>query len=94
MAEKLAYEYDIYIAAPISKVWNGIVDGEMTQKYVYGTRLKCKLKKGSSYAYVGAGDYQVVDGKILEIEPKRRLVMSWKARWDEKVAKDRPSRVT
>jgi len=94
MSKNLQIAYDIYIAAPAAKVWNGIVDGEMTRQYVYGTRLESKLKKGSSYAYVGDGDFKVVDGEILDVEPEKRLVMSWKAHWDDSVAKDRPSRVT
>jgi uncharacterized protein YndB with AHSA1/START domain len=94
MAKHLTFTYDIYIGTPAAKVWNGIVDGEMTKHYVYGTRLESKLKKGTSYAYVGEGNFKVVDGEILEIEPESRLVMSWKAHWDESVAKDSPSRVT
>ena len=94
MAEQLAYSYEIYIGAPAAKVWAGIVDGEMTKHYVYGTRFDGKLKKGAPYAYVGDGDFKVVDGEILEVEPGKRLVMTWKAHWDDSVAKDPPSRVT
>ena len=94
MAKNLAITYDIYISAPVAKVWNGIVDGEMTRHYVYGTRFDSKLKKGAPYAYVGDGNFKLVDGEILEIEPEKRLVMSWKAHWDDSVAKDRASRVT
>ena len=43
---------------------------------------------------MGDGGFRVVDGEILEIEPDKRLVMSWKAHWDDSVAKDPPSRVT
>jgi uncharacterized protein YndB with AHSA1/START domain len=94
MGNKLEFAYDIYIGTPAAKVWNGIVDGEMTKHYVYGTRLESKLKKGAPYAYVGDGGFKVVDGEILEIEPENRLVMTWKAHWDDSVAKDRASRVT
>ena len=95
MSEKPAYNYDIYIGAPVGKVWKGIVDGEMTKHYVYGTRLESKLKKGAPVACVGDGGFKVVDGEILEIEPdKRRQVMSWNAHWDDSVARDRPSRIT
>jgi uncharacterized protein YndB with AHSA1/START domain len=94
MAKNLALTYDIYIGAPVAKVWRGIVDGEMTRHYIYGTRLESKLKKGAPYAYVGDGEFRVVDGEILDIELEKRLVMSWKAHWDESVAKDRASRVT
>jgi uncharacterized protein YndB with AHSA1/START domain len=43
---------------------------------------------------VGDGNFKVVDREMLEIEPEKRLVMSWKAHWDDSVAKDRPSRVS
>jgi len=94
MDKTVAYAYDIYIGAPVGEVWKGIVDGEMTKHYVYGTRLETKLKKGAPYAYLGDGGFKIVDGEILEIEPEKRLVMSWKAHWDDSVAKDRPSRVS
>jgi len=94
MPKKLEYTYDIYIGAAIGKVWRGIVDGEMTKHYVYGTRLKSTLKKGTAYAFVGDGDFKVVDGEILDIEPERKLVVSWRAHWDDSVAKDRASRVS
>jgi uncharacterized protein YndB with AHSA1/START domain len=94
MAKNLEYTYDIYIGAPVAKVWKGLVDAEMTKHYVYGTRLESKLKKGAPYAYVGDGDFKVVDGEIVEVEAEKRLVMTWRAHWDEKVASDRASRVS
>ena len=94
MSNKLAYTYEIYIGVPVDRVWAGLIDGDITKKYVYGTRFDGKLKKGAPYAYVGDGDFKVVDGEILEVEPGKRLVMTWKAHWDDSVAKDPSSRVT
>ena len=94
MSNKLAYTYEIYIGAPVDRVWAGLIDGDITKKYVYGTRFDGKLKKGARYAYVGDGDFKVVDGEILDVEPGKRLVMTWRAHWDDSVVKDPPSRVT
>jgi len=94
MAKALEYTYDIYIGASVSQVWDGLVQGEMTKQYVYGTRLEGKLKRGAPYAFMGEGDFKVVDGEFLEVEPGKRLVMTWRAHWDESVAQDRASRVT
>jgi uncharacterized protein YndB with AHSA1/START domain len=69
-------------------------DGEVTRHYVYGTRLESKLKKGAPYAYVGDGNFKVVDGEILEIEPEKRLVMSWRAHWDDSVGRLHPHRAS
>ena len=94
MAKPLAYSYDIFIGAPVGKVWRGLVDGEMTRHYVYGTRLDAKLEKGAPYAYLGDADFKVVDGEIIDVEPEKRLVMTWRAHWDDNVTKDPASRVT
>jgi len=91
---QVQYGYEIYIGAPIEKVWQGLTDADFTRQYVYGTRLQSSLKKGSTYAFVGDGDFKVVDGKIIEVEPNRRLAMTWRAHWDANVSKDPESRVT
>jgi uncharacterized protein YndB with AHSA1/START domain len=92
--EQRQYQYEIYIGAAPAKVWQGLTDGDFTRQYVYGTRMQTNFKKGSPYAFVGDGNFNVVDGEILEIQPNKRLVMTWRAHWDEAVSKDRPSRVT
>jgi uncharacterized protein YndB with AHSA1/START domain len=88
------YDYEIYIGAPVEKVWQGLTDGDFTRQYVYGTRLRSTFKKGSPYAFVGDGDFRVVEGQIIDIEPNRRLAVTWRAHWDGEVSKDRESRVT
>jgi uncharacterized protein YndB with AHSA1/START domain len=93
MAKMVSFTYDIFIAASTANVWKGLVDGEITQHYVYGTRFESKLKKGDPYAYLGDGDFKVVEGQILEVEKGSRLLLSWKANYDEAVAKEKPSRV-
>jgi uncharacterized protein YndB with AHSA1/START domain len=89
-----AFTYEIYIGAPVAKVWKGLIDGDTTQQYVYGTRFEGKLKKGAPYAYMGDRNFKAVDGEILDFEPEKRLVMTWKAHWDDSVVNDRASRVT
>jgi hypothetical protein len=34
MAKDPPYTYDVYIGAPVEKVWKGLIDGEMTKHYV------------------------------------------------------------
>ena len=48
MPEKLAYTYDIYVGAPPSKVWKGIVDGEMTKHYCDGPGCLDRFRGGIS----------------------------------------------
>ena len=91
---KPIYSYEIYIGASPKKVWQGLIDGELTRHYVYGTRFEGSLKQGAPYAYLGEGGFKVVDGEILEVEPEARLTMTWRAHWDPAAEKDRASRVS
>jgi uncharacterized protein YndB with AHSA1/START domain len=93
MENEVSFEYAIYIGAPASKVWKGLVDGEITKRYVYGTRFESKLNEGDAYAYLGEGDFKVVEGRVLKIEKESRIVLSWKANYDKAVAQEEPSRV-
>jgi uncharacterized protein YndB with AHSA1/START domain len=90
---KLTYSYELYIAAPAARVWQGLFQRDVPLPHMYGTRLSGPLTKGTPYAYLGEGDYKVVDGKVLDVEPGTRLVMTWAAHWDEAASADRPSRV-
>jgi uncharacterized protein YndB with AHSA1/START domain len=91
---KAKLSYTFYIAVPPSKVWRGLTDGSVTKEYFYGCRVQSSFAKGSPITYFGEGDFKMLDGKILEIEPNKRLVATFHAQWDEGVAKDPPSRVT
>jgi uncharacterized protein YndB with AHSA1/START domain len=91
--DALILKYDIYIAAPVDKVWKALTDASQTPQYFYGGRVTSSFKKGAAISYLGDGDFNLLDGEILEVKPENRLVTTFQARWDDKVSKDKPSRV-
>jgi uncharacterized protein YndB with AHSA1/START domain len=91
--EQIQYSYELYIAAPVATVWRGLVEPQFTKQYVYGTRFESELAKGAPYAFLGDGDFKVVEGTVLDISPEKTLALTWSAHWDEAAAKDRASRV-
>jgi uncharacterized protein YndB with AHSA1/START domain len=88
------YDYEIYIGASPDLVWKGLSDGEFTKQYAFGTRFEGRLKKGAPYAFLDGEECRSVEGEILEVAPRKRLVMTWRAHWDAAVEQDPPSRVT
>jgi len=77
MAEPLIVKNSISIQAPISKVWDALVNPEQTKKYMFGCETVSDWKVGSSLLWKGSyeGKEMVfVRGDILEIEPEKRLV--------------------
>lgn len=72
------FVYTVYIAAPVERVWNALVDGDVTRKY-WGHENRSDWRPGSRWEHVRVGPDGVVDvaGRVIEIDPPRRLVTSW-----------------
>ena len=72
------FVYTVYIAAPAERVWNALVDGDVTRKY-WGHENRSDWKPGSRWEHVRVGPDGVVDvaGRVIEVDPPRRLVTSW-----------------
>jgi len=91
--DKLILKYDIYIAAPVNKVWQALTDGSVTKQYFYGCSVRSTCKKGAPISYLGDGEFNMLDGEVLEVKPEKRLVTTFQALWADNVGKDKPWRV-
>lgn len=83
----------IFIRAPREAVWRAITESEFTLRYYYGSTVESTWQPGAPYRYRIAGNDAIV-GTVLEVDPPRRLVQSFDARWDDDVAPDPPNRLT
>ena len=87
--------YEVFINAPPERVWDAITKEEFTARYFHGTRVRSDLRPGQPFDYLaGDGSTPVVEGRVLESDPPRRLVHTWRALWSPEIAADAPSRVT
>lgn len=61
-----------------AKLWTALTAPEFTRQYWFGISLESEWKRDSSWRMVGS-DGQVMDGgKVEEVDPPRRLVLSWR----------------
>jgi uncharacterized protein YndB with AHSA1/START domain len=88
--------YRIYIKASPQAIWDAITKPEWTERYGYGSPVEYDLRPGGRYrAYstdamkaareeMGGGPTPdvIVDGKVLESDPPRRLVQTWRMLMD------------
>lgn len=64
------------IHAPVSKVWQALVNPEIIKQYLFNTEVISDWKVGSPILYRGEWEGKSFEdkGEILEIEPEKRLM--------------------
>jgi uncharacterized protein YndB with AHSA1/START domain len=74
---KPEFVYVTYIETTPEKLWEALTDGDFTQRYWFGIRLRSDWRVGSTFEMV-RGDGTVSDaGKIVECDPPRRLAYTF-----------------
>lgn len=84
--------YTVYISASPERIWRAITDGVETERYYYGTRVGSDWSKGSRIVYEYPDGRLAADGEVIEIDPPRRLEMTFHARWDPEIEAEGPVR--
>ena len=88
------YVYVTYIRTTPEKLWQALIDPEFTRRYWCETWQECAWTAGATWQIM-APDGRVADsGQVLEIEPPRRLVLSWRNELFPDVRAEGHSRLT
>jgi uncharacterized protein YndB with AHSA1/START domain len=94
MADASRFVYVTYIRTTPEKLWNALIDPEFTRRYWVETWQESEWQKGSSWRLM-LPDGRVGDsGEVLEIEPNRRLVLSWRNEFKTELRDEAPTRLT
>ena len=93
--------YRIYIRATPEAIWDAITKPEWNEKYGYPGRGEFDLRPGGRYLATADEQAQamgmpaeLVDGEVIEVDPPRKLVQTWRALWDPELVAEGPTRVT
>jgi uncharacterized protein YndB with AHSA1/START domain len=89
---KPEFVYTTYIETTAEKLWEALTDGDFTERYWFGHRVTSDWKAGSPYRFAKQGA-QTIAGKVLVVDPPRRLAYSWDSCSPE-AQRERTSRVT
>ena len=84
--------HEIHVKAPAERVWQAITDPQLTIGYYFGCAVESTWEPGSPYRYV-AGGMDAIVGEVKEIEPGRRVVMSFTMAYDPQCAAEDPTTV-
>jgi uncharacterized protein YndB with AHSA1/START domain len=99
--------YRIYIKATPEAIWEAITKPEWTEKYLYEARVDFDLRPGGAYRAYPSDAMRVhgaemgypipdvvVDGEVIEADPPRRLVQTWRMLMDPAMAAEGFTRLT
>jgi uncharacterized protein YndB with AHSA1/START domain len=88
------FVYVTYIRTTPEKLWQALIEPEFTRQFWSETWQDCEWKPGASWRLM-LPDGRVGDtGEILEIEPERRLVLSWRNEFKPEMRAEGFSRLT
>ena len=99
--------YRVFIKVAPQSVWDAITEPGWTSRYGWGGRADYDLKVGGTYT-MSASDAAkaaaeahgfslpdvLIDGEVLEVDPPRRLVQTWRRLMDPETAKEGFTRLT
>jgi uncharacterized protein YndB with AHSA1/START domain/biotin operon repressor len=87
--------FEIYIRTTPERLWEAITDPEVRAKYNFGVHVASDYTPGASIETTHDGAAGPLgEGKVLEVDPPRRLVHTMVALWDDEVRAAGESRVT
>jgi uncharacterized protein YndB with AHSA1/START domain len=94
--------YRVYIKATPEAIWDAITKPEWTERYGYAARADYDLRPGGAYrAYPGEEMAKfegvpdvIVDGEVIEADPPRRLVQTWRMLMDPELQAEGFTRLT
>jgi uncharacterized protein YndB with AHSA1/START domain len=79
--------YRVHIRATPEAIWEAIISPEWTKRYGYNTPSEYELRAGGAYRSLPSEEMvangmpagsAVVDGEVIEVDPPRRLVQTWR----------------
>jgi uncharacterized protein YndB with AHSA1/START domain/DNA-binding transcriptional ArsR family regulator len=87
--------FEIYIRTTPERLWEAITDSETRTRFHFGNHITSDWTPGSRYELGNPNAPGVIaDGENLEVDPPRRLVQSFVARWGEEALAEGTTRVT
>ena len=93
--------YRVYIRATPDAIWTAITDPDWTDRYGYGGRAQYELRPGGSFRLLASEGMRAqgvpevaVDGEVIEADPPRKLVQTWRLAMEASLAAEGFTRLT
>jgi uncharacterized protein YndB with AHSA1/START domain len=76
--DESAFVYVTFIRTTPERLWSALTSADFMKEYWFGMHLKSEWRVGAQWQMIFA-DGRVADaGEVVEFEPPKRLVLSWR----------------
>ncbi len=93
--------YRVYIKTTPQAIWDAITQPEWTERYGYGGRAEFDLRPRGRFRWLASdamrehGSPEVaIEGEVIESDPPKRLVQTWRLMMDQETAGEGMTRLT
>lgn len=88
------FHYVIYIQTTAEKLWDALTDAAVNRQFWFGMHQQSDWKAGSPWAIVDDAGKVMDKGRILEIDPPRKMVIAWTHQMRPELTAEGESRCT
>ena len=92
--DRSSFVYVTYIRTTPEKLWQALTDQQFIRQYWFDMVIECAWQVGSPWKMAFPDGKPADTGKILEIDPPRRMVIHWEHQWKPEIKEEGPSRCT
>jgi uncharacterized protein YndB with AHSA1/START domain len=93
-ADRSRFVYVSYIRTTPEKLWSALTDQQFIREYWFDMIIECAWQTGSPWKMTFPDGRLADTGKIIDIDPPRRMVIHWQHEWKPELKAEGPSRCT
>jgi uncharacterized protein YndB with AHSA1/START domain len=72
------FVYVTYIRTTAEDLWHALTDPDTSRNYYFDSRQETSWEKGASWRILTPDGRLINSGEVLEVQPPKRLVLSWR----------------
>jgi uncharacterized protein YndB with AHSA1/START domain len=93
--------FQVSIKATPQAIWTAITDPEWNRRYGYQSPSEYELRPGGAFRTLASAEMKqyggpdvIIDGEVIECDPPRKLVQTWRPLWDPESLAEGGKRLT
>jgi uncharacterized protein YndB with AHSA1/START domain len=93
--------FQVSIKATAQAIWDAITNPEWNRRYGYHSPSEYELRPGGAFRTLASAEMRqhggpevIIDGEVIESDPPRRLVQTWRPLWDAETLAEGAKRLT